>query len=95
MSCAYENAANTKKECAKQRDIALADEIIEVPNKGTHRRDGKRVCCGQPSNDRGISPTNLFRNEREAASNEVQRNLRTYQNVSRAIVASDAGTVPV
>ena len=78
MCSTDENASNNEEHGTKEGDIPLANQVIEVTHKGAYSRNGKRVGCREPPNDGCVRSANVRSDERQATTNEVQWNLRSY-----------------
>ena len=79
---ADEDASNNKEHGPEERDVALANQIIEVTNEWTDSGNGKRIRSREPSNDGRVRSANVRSNEAQATADEVQRNLRACKSGS-------------
>lgn len=73
VRCANENDSDKDGHAARERDVATAEQILEIADKGGHDGNGQCVCDGQP---RGLfRRSDVFHDVGEGATHKVKRNL--------------------
>ena len=73
MCRSHHCTTNYKTGCTENRNIPLAEQVLEVSNEWTNSRNGKRISDGKPINGLLIK---IRRDVRQCGSGEVEKDLR-------------------